>query len=1101
MVDVELDKENHVYAFQTLNNVKEIIKSLNEDGLDLEFEILECRCLQKTENVNEAKQKYEKLSLRYPQDPRSLLYLSEIYLLNHEYNKNKELIDKAEKIDSNNWLLKAEKLLSKINYKQDKIVEDINEYGLPDDNRIKSIFYRIISNLYYESEDISKARSSIEKAINLNPNSYKSCLFKLTLVEAQLYKGNEEPAHENIQELINEIQTFEDKFITNNNVGPRNSAIFNLKKMNVYYVEKKYELFIGVFKETFNLLLTCYFDHQIDDIFCMILFRVQCLDDDFNKLLTYLSQSQNGISDSLASVLVYQFNSRNDLLKNGLKFFKAINKSNFALFIEDILNNKNSNVFKFLIKDINFAVMFVISLKELPDLRQYIIDNLPNDKNIQKDKLLLLLNYDKKNYDQAINHLKKLDLSKLNHHECRLVLDIARHKNAWDFQQIILRKLLEKESNENVCWNLKLELFYATSKLKQYLEIIKNGKEIIDIDLKSNRLIPKDKESILGSILSAHLNRGEYKEAKALLEKYPLPQSSLEFKVAVEAEVYLKNNEPKKAIESIVDGVKRKGILHPEEYAKLYFLFIQIGNLTNFKYDSLQSVEENTFVKLTNQDIWYYIGNGIELDASKITSDSEMYSVLIKKGVGEKVIIKNRYSSEQIENIIEIILPVEKYILWKSVYHFHKLTVEKRWDNARTVEIKNVNGEIDLKYLISFFEDINQKNKPFFDMYCKNNVPLAMLAVNEGGILRAIGQIQQQNKGFVNFSDGTPEEAKRQKELSNKILLNKLPFYVDGTSALVLAESGYLEKIYCHIPNVKVPQSVINLLISTKNRFAYSPGNQGSMGYAHGKIIISSVDESTRKNIRENFKKSTGLLESNPQNIMVVSSANKEKCFSEQKVPDELCDACILAQRDKMPVLTEDFIYLFMNKLETKKEAPEYFSSLYLIRMLYEQHKVTFLEYIDYFGYLSSYRFRFLSLNSEDIEKTVLGDELIKIVKPENICKLNLPLTLSEEYGVSFESALGVMGGFLIKVLADDSISTSIAEKIFIEIMTALPTKMNKRFVGQILLGGCDKAFKNSQSKLIVKPKNQNYTDKMKKLMIATEIWNIGDQLWTPNEF
>ncbi len=106
--------------------------------------------------------------------------------------------------------------------------------------------------------------------------------------------------------------------------------------------------------------------------------------------------------------------------------------------------------------------------------------------------------------------------------------------------------------------------------------------------------------------------------------------------------------------------------------------------------------------------------------------------------------------------------------------------------------------------------------------------------------------------------------------------------------------------------------------------------------------------------------------------------------------------------------LTEDFLYLMMNQLETEKKVPEYFSSLALLRVLYEDKQFSFNEYIDYFGYLSSYRFRFLTLNSDDIEKAVFGDEEIRIVNPENMRKLNFPLTLSEEYGVPFQTAFKV---------------------------------------------------------------------------------------------
>ena len=43
-----------------------------------------------------------------------------------------------------------------------------------------------------------------------------------------------------------------------------------------------------------------------------------------------------------------------------------------------------------------------------------------------------------------------------------------------------------------------------------------------------------------------------------------------------------------------------------------------------------------------------------------------------------------------------------------------------------------------------------------------------------------------------------------------------------------------------------------------------------------------------------------------------------------------------------------------------------------------------------------------------------------KNVKPENIKKLNFPLTLSEEYGVPFQIAFGVVWIFLFRLMMDD---------------------------------------------------------------------------------
>src|SRR5208282_4468200 len=129
-----------------------------------------------------------------------------------------------------------------------------------------------------------------------------------------------------------------------------------------------------------------------------------------------------------------------------------------------------------------------------------------------------------------------------------------------------------------------------------------------------------------------------------------------------------------------------------------------------------------------------------------------------------------------------------------------------------------------------------------------------------------------------------------------------------------------------------------------------------------------------------------------------------------------------------------------------------YCSAFALMRVLCEQGQISFEKYLGFFGYLSSYRFRFLPLTIDDIEKAVFGDGLIRTVRPERIRWFNFPLTLSENYGVPFATAFSVVAAFLIRVLTDDSTLPEMAERVFVEILSAFPTDKDKRLLAKILL-------------------------------------------------
>jgi tetratricopeptide (TPR) repeat protein len=152
-VEIELDREHARYALRSLGDVENIIFKLNDDVLLLEYKILECRCLQKLEKVDEVIDKYNNIAKMYPDDPRALLYLAEIYLTEYEFDKNKQLLKKAREVDSDFWLVKLEELIRKKYLDEEFDVSNIDENTFPDSPREKSSYYRIYSSFLEKSGD------------------------------------------------------------------------------------------------------------------------------------------------------------------------------------------------------------------------------------------------------------------------------------------------------------------------------------------------------------------------------------------------------------------------------------------------------------------------------------------------------------------------------------------------------------------------------------------------------------------------------------------------------------------------------------------------------------------------------------------------------------------------------------------------------------------------------------------------------------------------------------------------------------------------------------------------------------------------------------
>ena len=1095
-VEIDLDRESMKFVSKGLENLKDIVSSLRDESIDLDYEILEARALLKLEKKKEAKEKYESLCKRYPDDPRAFLYLAEIYLESEDLKKNKRLLKQAEGIDSDHWLLALEKLAREYRLGSQIDITKIDERVFPNDPRVKSIFYRLYSLFLERSGDQTKADSFIERAIHSYPDNIKNYHTKLLILEVRICSQdrNREELQKDVQDLLTKIETVEQKATEWGELSPRNQAILNSMKLDLFYFQGDRPGIEKLAKESFDLQMRCYFDQAIDELLVRLLVFVELPQKDFERLIQYLEGAEKAISDDLAKEIVFQFNFKRKLLAEGKTFFEAIKNKSFLDFISDLENKKYEQVWLFLKQDLRFAVAMANTAKEFPDLRRKIIENLPNDASIQKEKLQLLLNYEENNINEAFNLLKGFDLSNLTYFECKPILEIAQQKKAWDFVIEILEKLLKYEKDPRVVLQQKLKLFTANLNLERFPEVIQIGEEILSNSNEVDLLDTKNKEILLGQTLGVRLKRGQYQEAKVLMEKHLSFSSTFEFRIGVEAEVYLKNNETDKALESIVAAVKILRTPTPEQYGSLFMLFTEIGNLIDFPLTPLGKVEANCFVKFKEQERWYSIGDDDELDATKISSTNEKYSKFLDKKIEEKVVFDGKYRSDKIEYTIENILFIEKYILWQCIHHAKKLSLEDRWDMMEIIEVLRTGETIDTKYIIAYLEDKRKKRGDFFDLYCRENIPLAALAINEGGLTNAMGRIINENKGFMKFSSGDPGELNKQKEIAKRIITGE-PFYIDGTSALVFSETGLLKKIYKYLPNLKVPQSVITLLLETKEKFRYMPGQFGHMGYAQGKLTVSPIDQEKGAAIQRNFEKCINLLESKPRNIVAISSANKSDCFSEQKVPPALCDACVLAQKDNVPVLTEDFLYLKLNEFETKKKAPEYCSAFALTRVLYERKEITFDQYLNFFYYLSSCRFRFLPISADDIKKAVFGDGTIKTVQPEKIRRFNFPLTLSKQYGVPFDSAFLVVTRFLFGVLIDDAILPVMAERIFAEILSTFPIDEDRIALRQMFLRVSLQRIKRIRQRGII---GTRIREKIDLLSQSTVIYGPTNILWTP---
>jgi len=794
-LDEELDREHGEFVLRVLGNTQDIIAGQNDESLLLDYEILEARALQKMERVPEAREKLEGIAKRYPNDARALLYLAQIHIDIEDFDRNAELLAEAERINPDFWLLRVQKVVRELRLGTAADPATIDENTFPSERRPKATLYRLYGSHLERAGDHGRAEAFVERAIYFNPERFLNYEAKIALLEGKVHAEEDERKRPVLAGgVLREIASVEGKFNDGGGLNARSRSLLNVRKLRMHLLAESYGALEAVTQETFGLVVGCYFDQLVEGMVLALLQHVELPPADFTRLQEYLRGAEKPISDALAKVVIVQFLQKKTLLTDGKTFFADIKKDNIADFINAVERDDYEAVHAFVGDDVPFNVDLALGIKQPAELRRKLLEALPDDGAVNQDWLALVLHYDAGELDEAFEIVQKLDLATLSYIKCVHILRIAEQKKAWDSVIVLVAKLLaHHEQDAGGVLRGKLQLFTANLHLERFPEVIRIGTGVLDSPTEVALLDAENKELLVVHTTQAYLRRGDA-TARDFVRAHEDDIHSFEGKVGTQGEAYLKAGDAANALRSVVEGIKLLKHPTPEQYGILFLIFAKIGNLMpELTLDSSETVTPDSFVKLRQQESWFYLGDGDELDATKAGEGDATYTALIGKKVGEKVSFPNRYRSQNPEYAIEAIYPIEKYVLWQSTHQAQRLSAEHRWDAIELIEVPITDGSIDPQYLIAKLDDETKKRGDFFKLYCEENVPLALLARSEGGIAGAIGHIASEKKGFIKATTGSPDEFSEQKNVAKRLLAGE-PFYLDGTSALMLSEPGLFPK-------------------------------------------------------------------------------------------------------------------------------------------------------------------------------------------------------------------------------------------------------------------------------------------------------------------
>lgn len=309
--------------------------------------------------------------------------------------------------------------------------------------------------------------------------------------------------------ILKAIDEVEATFNEGGGLSARCRSLLNIRRLHVQLTTENYAALDATARATLELVLGCYFDQLIDGITSDAIHWVGLAPGEFSRLQKYFKAADKPISDGLAKILILQFLHNGKLFTDGKAFFIDVRRQNIVQLISAIESNDFDSVLAFVGEDVQFAVDLGLGLSEPPELKRKLIDSLPDDGSVNKDKLALILYYDAGELDKAYEIVRTLDLSKLSYIECVHIVRIAYRRKAWDSVVILLEKILGHEQDPQSALQARLQLFTANFHLQRYADVIRIGNSVLASAADLALLDDYNKETLVGHTTLAYLKRGQ----------------------------------------------------------------------------------------------------------------------------------------------------------------------------------------------------------------------------------------------------------------------------------------------------------------------------------------------------------------------------------------------------------------------------------------------------------------------------------------------------------------------------------------------------------------------------------------------------------------
>lgn len=1055
-----------------LAQIDTLLVDANDSELNAKTDLLNAILSVRTEQIPAAKEQLLKIIKSYPHDVEAMLEYVEVC------DSAPETSDEALKIEKlARDLSKDHPRLLLIDlgrrYRELKPIED------PQILKTKIDDVRLNARLICQHSlfcDFAKDNKKRDELINLweseLPTSPRPNLFKVLYATLDIVRSPE-----NIKDPIKILSTINlskqqrEKVLLKDPLARRDKITWLMQEMRLELsymrssgVNRDLKELKEIHENLLPLIYECYFDNFSNDVLPEFLTSLHVEADQWRKIALKIQESQVLPSNKTIESLFLQGLQHEELTDDLLEFVKKFNADDLLIILQAIQDKDAQKIAEIsnLKNDPFFSLMLIQSIRDheviLP-LTELLKVNEEHKEDLTFARLKALSLNNK--VDEAVALIPTLSINEATPFALQTIERIASTNQQWHLFIPLALKLLDFDIPLNYRIHLEgglaLAYFYQgddTGVADHAEKALKN----------LNELGADNSRRILYALCKSLAMKGLVNEACEKFQQY----ANIERDFALlleEADFYFKStlsNKDEKALSIIIRAFEETKTHDEKLYIAAFLPLIELQKVGLIPVENEPQVKDGVFIKLDGFfDGWFYVGEEKKFDVKNIAPNTPEYKAIIHKTKLEEVEWPaDRFTNPNLRCKILHILTPSAFLCVRShqaMENQAKLGTGLVW----SIRMLKEDGSIDKENIRNFFEETFRQNNEFFTTYSTSVIPFSFLCKIEGGLAKAVGKISAEQKGFIHCNNGTPADLEAQKITANEALNGKRCF-IDGLSAVLLAEAKLLEVVVANMPNLGVSTSVIRLLRKMADDLLFS--GDGKLVFARNDFIAHGRNKGKEETLRNKLLSAADLLDSLPNKVVgkVYPKAKEDKNL-DSVLPDYFVDTFRFSQEKDAHALTDDPLLITAYGLSGEQSLPKYFSSFSLVRTMADSGKIDWESYLKYFALLSGYRYRFLPISVDDMMQSVFPKTAGGLVgfAPKNISFLNLSLTLSKDYGVEDKVAVNVLSSFFTKLIEDSSVLPEMSEEIFaITIVRSLANK-DKKIMAKAIFQVCSQAMLN----------------------------------------